>query len=324
MQNVKQYLKENQEIVYQVIQNAFKNNKISHAYLINGSSGSPVLEVAKFLAQSLVCECKTSEYLACEKCISCQKIENHSYADFIFYNGNEFKKEEILFVQNEFNKSAVEKANIKIYIIHLIEKVSSSSLNKLLKFIEEPSSPIVAIFTTNSLSSILPTILSRCQIISLKQFSNQVLSQKLIEENISEEDAIFVSKFNNDFNSSLQLLKNENFSELKEVLQKSLEYIAKQDDQFLIYMQTQGLNFLEKNQFIEIYLDMLEVCLFEALKIKASENESAFLKHYIHELTKLDGLENKIIEIVKTKKDLLSNAIKQLLMDKLLIHLIGW
>ena len=41
-------------------------------------------------------------------------------------------------------------------------------------------------------------------------------------------------------------------------------------------------------------------------------------------LKECDDLENKILQIVMAKKDLFSNANKQLVMDKLLINLIGW
>ena len=51
----KEYLINKQHIVYQVLKNSFKNKKTSHAYIISGSKGSPILDTAIFLAQSLVC-----------------------------------------------------------------------------------------------------------------------------------------------------------------------------------------------------------------------------------------------------------------------------
>lgn len=323
MQKIKSKLQETQPIAYQILQNAFSNKKTSHAYLIHGNNGAPVLEVAKFIAKSFICEHAEEDALACEECLSCQRIENQNYADFIFYDGDNIKKDDILFLQNEFNKSATEKANIKIYIIHLIEKVSIISLNKLLKFIEEPTSSIIAIFTTYSLSSILSTIVSRCQLIQLKPLSSHVLVEKMIQNGILEEDAKLISRFNNDLTSSLQIIQDENYNELKENVAKSLKWICDADDMYFVFMQTQILPFLDKNSFLNIYLDMLEVCLFEAIRCHSSKEIPAFFPTEITDLYQCNDLEKKILAIVNAKKDLLSNANKQLLIDKLLIQLIG-
>ena len=73
---LKEELKQNQPLFYRIIFNEFKNNKIPHAFLLNGKNISQAL---LFLKMSLICE----DIVACEKCIDCQKIKNHQYADII-------------------------------------------------------------------------------------------------------------------------------------------------------------------------------------------------------------------------------------------------
>ena len=133
----KSYLIEKQPIVYQVLKNSFKRNKTSHAYIVNGSKGSPILETAIFMAQSLVCLNKDENNLACEECVNCQKIKNDGYADYKFVLAENLKTDATLSIQHEFNKSSIEKENVKVYIIHQIEKAPISSLNKFVN----PSSP---------------------------------------------------------------------------------------------------------------------------------------------------------------------------------------
>jgi DNA polymerase-3 subunit delta' len=53
-------------------------------------------------------------------------------------------------------------------IIRNIEKASIPALNALLKNIEEPGKNIIFILTAKSIKSVIPTIVSRCQIIKLK------------------------------------------------------------------------------------------------------------------------------------------------------------
>ena len=62
-------LEKTQPMVYHTFVNAIKQDKLSHAYLIKGNEGAPLLEVAKYLAKSLICE--DANPLACNSCMSC-------------------------------------------------------------------------------------------------------------------------------------------------------------------------------------------------------------------------------------------------------------
>lgn len=322
--NFKDYLKEKQHIVFQILKNSFKRNKTSHAYIISGSKGSPVLETAIFMAQSFVCTEKDENNLACEQCVNCQKITKNAYADFKIINGEDLKNDVTLSIQNEFNKSAIERENVKIYIINLIEKAPVASLNKLLKFIEEPNSNIVAIFTSNSVSSILPTIVSRCQVISLKEFMIKDLVEYLIKNDIENDDAWLLSKISNNAEKNLTIIKDESYPSIKQILNDSLTYLANKKDYFIVYIQTTGLKTLKDAFQIELFLDMLEVCLLEAIIKKEDSNYvSNFFDKQISDISKnYDHIDHMINDITKAKIDLLSNANKNLVFDKLLINLL--
>lgn len=324
MNNTKSYLLEKQHIVFQVLKNSFKNKKTSHAYIINGSKGSPILEVATFIAQSLVCSNVDENNLACENCVNCNKIANQSYADFKLLNGEALKTDVTLSIQEEFNKSAIESENVKIYIIHQIEKAPISSLNKLLKFIEEPTSNIVAIFTTNSVSSILPTIVSRCQVISLKEFMVKDLVAYLESNNINSSDAWLISKISNNAEKNLEITQSETFVTLKEILSSTLTNLSKKKDYFIVDFQVNGLKKLNETNETELFLDMLEACLLEAI-IKQEDND--YVPHFydaqINEIAKnYQHIDHMINDITNAKIDLHSNANKNLVFDKLLINLL--
>lgn len=321
---VKQYLKENQKIVFQVLKNSFSSNKTSHAYILNGNKGSNLLDTAIFIAQSLICHHKDEDNLACEECIACQKIKNQTYADFKLIKGEDLKNDITLSIQEEFNKSAIEQENQKIYIIDLIENAPVASLNKLLKFIEDPTSNIVAIFTSNSVNKVLPTIVSRCQVITFKEFKTQDLVDYLLSNGISKDDAYIVSKISNNAEKNLELINHEQYKKVKEYLGNALTYLANKKDYFIVYCQIEFLKNIEDFKMIELFLDMMEVCLLEAI-IKKEDNsyEVKFFKEQIELLSKnYEHLDHMIYDITNAKIDLLSNANKQLTFDKLLINLL--
>ena len=324
MNNTKHYLKEKQHIVFQVLKNSFSKEKTSHAYIISGSKGSPILETAIFMAQSLVCLNTDENNLACEECVNCLKIKNNGYADYKIFNGEQLKTDVTLSIQEEFNKSAIESENVKIYIIHQIEKAPITSLNKLLKFIEEPTSNIVAIFTSNSVSSILPTIVSRCQVISLKEFMIKDLVDFLINNDVVEPDAWLISKISNNAEKNLEVVKSEQFGVIKEVLESSLNTLARKTDYFIVDFQVNGLKKLTESTDIELYLDMLEACLMEAIIYK---EDSHYIPHfYKNQISKISKsfkhIDHMINDITNAKIELHSNANKNLVFDKLLINLL--
>lgn len=320
----KDYLIEKQPVVFKTLKNSYKNHKTSHAYIINGSKGSPVLETAMFMAKSLVCLNKDENHLACEECINCNKIENHTYADFVFVNGENLKTDVTISIQDEFNKSALENENVKIYIIHLIEKAPLSSLNKLLKFIEEPTSNIVAIFTSNSVSSILQTIVSRCQVINLKEFMIKDLVSYLVDNDVLLEDAYLISKISNNAEKNLNIAKSQTYKTVKEICKTSLSLLSKKSDSFIVDFQIDGLQKLQENSDIDLYLDLLQASLMEAIIYKEDNSyEPLFFKEEIIAISKAYmHIDYMINDITTAKIELLSNANKNLVIDKLLINLL--
>lgn len=82
---VGKYLEINQPIIYKTFINSLKEDKLSHAYLLVGDPGTPLKEVATYLAKSLVCD--SPDPLACNNCISCIRIDHNNYPDFVVFDG---------------------------------------------------------------------------------------------------------------------------------------------------------------------------------------------------------------------------------------------
>ncbi|MDY2889024.1 MAG: hypothetical protein SOU19_05585 [Candidatus Caccosoma sp.] len=321
---IKSYLKEKQEVVYKTLKNSFKNNKTSHAYLISGAKGLPILQVAIFMAKSLICNHKDEDGFACLNCIHCKKVDDNSYADLKIISGEQLKTNEVMSLQEEFNKSPLEDGNVKVYIIDLIEKAPIASLNKLLKFIEEPSSNIVALFTTNSVDSILQTIVSRCQIIKLKELYSDDLVNYLISSSFASDDAYLIAKVSNDIEKSVNILNDPKYKDIKQLLKESLNYLKDKNDNFIINFQTKGFKILTTNDEYELFLDMLEACIMQALiKKEDSEYKLNFFNEEILKISKTyNHFDYMINDITNAKIDLVSNANKNLVFDKLLINLL--
>ena len=206
------YLKEKQPIIYQTFTNSLKNHTLSHAYLIVGNPGTPLLETAKFLAKTVLCDDPSP--LACSNCITCLRIESENYPDVITLDGSKatIKKEDVLNIESRFEKTAFETKGIMIYIIHLVENMTLEAVNSILKFIEEPEGEVYAFLTTNNVNNVLPTIVSRCQLLNLKSVDRKEVIQDAIDLSINPEDAELLSCFYNDSELIYELLNDEDES----------------------------------------------------------------------------------------------------------------
>lgn len=105
-------------------------------------------------------------------------------------------------------------SNISFYIIHESDKMNSSAMNKLLKFLEEPNPNIIGLFITSDSNGMLETILSRTQRFSINYKSEKELSEDvtnfidLIHDLNYEKELLFRDKYKSDRPNLNQLLNS--------------------------------------------------------------------------------------------------------------------
>lgn len=149
-------------------------NKVSHSYLIEIDNYEDNLSFIYSFIKQMLCPLKSNDYskLNCGQCNICKLIDEHNYPDLevIEATGAWIKKGQLLELKSEYqNKSLLD--NRRIYIIKEADKLNPAAANTILKFLEEPEDGIIAILLTNNRFNVLDTILSRCQILSLKNNS---------------------------------------------------------------------------------------------------------------------------------------------------------
>jgi DNA polymerase-3 subunit delta' len=265
-------IKQTQSIVYQTLVNAFSSNKINHAFLLSGLKGSPIKESAIYVAQSLVCE--NPSPLACEECLSCLRIANQSYADFIYIDGElgTIKKEEIENLQSSFSKSGVEAKGLKIYIINQLEKATASATNSLLKFLEEPYDDVVGILTTQNQSQVLDTIVSRSQVLRIKTYSKDYLVTELLNSGINQEDVnILVSKYS-DINQILEVMNNTDYPAIKALAIETFTVLVNEPDSLNFFAINQLNPKIADKKSVVLFLDLLETLITDVVKLNIGEN----------------------------------------------------
>ncbi len=171
-----------QDIAVKILKNAIDSNRLHHAILLAGPMGVGKTSTARIIAKSLNCEKGiTSE--PCNICESCVSISKGKNVDVIEIDGASNRKVDDARKIIESIKYPPLKNRYKVYIIDEIHMLTIEAFNALLKTIEEPPDYVKFIFATTAMEKVPDTILSRCQIITLKKIPKHIIKQKL--KNIS-------------------------------------------------------------------------------------------------------------------------------------------
>ncbi len=172
--------------------NAKLQKHLPHALLISGMDGTGKFNFAKKIATSLLCTSPVNN-TSCNKCQSCKTFQSGSNPDYMRIELLE-EKQQISVDQirqlSEFINYTRSFNAYRVILLNPVERMNMNAANSLLKSLEEPASNTIIILVTSNLSKILPTIKSRCQLLTLptpnKNQSVQWVRQKLPKKNAEE------------------------------------------------------------------------------------------------------------------------------------------
>jgi DNA polymerase-3 subunit delta' len=145
---------------------AIKSDLLVHAYLLIGDK-SKMLGEALETAMAVNCLYPVGGY-ACGECLSCRKIRHGNHPDVVIVEprGATLKIDQIREVQRSISFTHFE-GRYKIVIFLDANKMTLEAANSLLKVLEEPPSGTLFILVAENGDNILPTVLSRCQVVKV-------------------------------------------------------------------------------------------------------------------------------------------------------------
>jgi DNA polymerase-3 subunit delta' len=220
-----------QERVKKFFRRVFSEDKLSHSYIFAGKDGIGKSAVAFELAKAL--NCPNNNCGKCSDCKQVLSLQ-HQNLHLVFPLPSVEKGEknpikslsesELEQVKNEISQKAknpyhqisVSKAreiliqsvrnlaselafsipehNYSVVIFFQADKLNQNSANAFLKLLEEPPQKTLFILITESPKTLLPTILSRCQLVRFDLLSEDEIKNYLLEKGFSEEESKKASK----------------------------------------------------------------------------------------------------------------------------------
>lgn len=302
------------------------NNRLSHAFLFTGETGSGKLAVAHYLIQLSVCE--QQQNVPCETCRACRLVKsgNHLNVHAIEPDGQFIKRDQIDQLIHELSKTAREKGR-KFYIVQEAHRMNASSSNALLKFLEEPTSEVTAILLSNQPHALLPTIRSRCQHMTLQPISTDLVKAQLMENQVAESMASTVSRLSSSLDEALELVQEEEFGLARKGVLKLIEALERGTTHALVTAHEHVIPLLKDKTKAERILDLLLFAYRDMVALKANPMSTCTfpdkkaLWEQIAMRSTFEQLTYQLEYIMKARRRLHQNANRTLLMEQLVIEL---
>lgn len=154
--------------VKRLVSDAFASGRFPHALIIQGEKGSGKRTFARLLANAFVCR---AEEKPCGECPACKRAKAGSHPDIRIEEGSGATQSLTVETAKNIILDAYrmpEEADVSVYLLFVENRMPEITQNKLLKLIEEPPANTVFIITITSAESLLPTIRSRSQMVTLR------------------------------------------------------------------------------------------------------------------------------------------------------------
>lgn len=184
-----------------------------HAYLFCGPPGLGRRTLALRFAQALNCPTPLEPGIPCGQCRDCKQIEAMQHADLTVIQaeseGGTLKVDQI----RDSRKTLVLKpymSKFRVALFLRFQEANDNAANALLKTLEEAPSYAVLILTADNPEQLLPTIVSRCEVLRLRPLSVEEVQQGLANRGIEKGRAKLIAHISGGrFGYALRLVEDD-------------------------------------------------------------------------------------------------------------------
>ena len=312
--------------ILKYISSAVENNRVSHAYILNGERGSGKKMLANLFAMTLLGE--TGDNEPCGKCHSCKQAESGNHPDIIRVTHEKPNSISVDDIRTQVNNTVDIKpyqGPYKVYIIPQADMMTPQAQNAILKTIEEPPSYAVFLLLTENAETLLPTINSRCVMLKLRNIKDTLIKKYLMENlEIPDYKADMCTAFaQGNMGRAIMLANSDHFNEIREEAVQLLKHISEMElNEIVAAVKNISVYKLE----ITDYLDIIMIWYRDVLLYKATkEIDKVVFKDQLQSIkeqarkSSYEGIELILESLEKAKARLKANVNFDLVMELLFL-----
>ena len=174
-----------------LLQQHIIRGQVRHAYLFSGPAGVGRRTLALHFAQAINCEQPPSPGNACGVCRTCNQFERLQHPDLSLVQsqdsagepetGGTLKVDQIRTLQQSLALTPYA-APFRIALLPRFEEANDNAQNALLKTLEEAPQKVILLLTVDNAASLLPTIVSRCEVLLLRPMPVEDLAKVMVNK----------------------------------------------------------------------------------------------------------------------------------------------
>lgn len=172
------------------------NGTVRHAYLVAGPPGLGRRTLAIRFAQALNCERPVEAGVPCGECRGCRQIAAMQHADLAVVQadaeGGTLKVDQIREARRTLTLKPYQ-ASYRVALFLRFQEANDNAANALLKTLEEAPSYAVLVLTADNPEQLLPTIVSRCEVLRLRPLKIEEVQNALESRGVQADQAKLVS-----------------------------------------------------------------------------------------------------------------------------------
>ena len=332
-----------QETAKEQLLKAFANERLAHAYLISGEEGLGAEELAIEMSKFVLClrpDKANSE--PCQTCANCKRISSFQHPDVHYYFPvlKSTEDSDILAMLEDKSEELYSKVkvaggslhigdpenpernsirgllreiglrsyegNIKIFIVTYVEEMNQESANALLKILEEPPPQTLYFLTTSQFQALLPTIISRCQLVKLQKIRPDQIENSLLKtHNIESADARIIAKLaNGNYSTALQLLSGDLKNKREFMIQYLIGIVGPRSSSVAEAVDTLLAENKKDKAFVLDILSIMSTWFQDAFYMSHLKEDSAILNSLVINHDKLERIEKFIRNFPRVNVDL--------------------
>lgn len=254
-----------------MLRSSLRNQRLSHAYLFSGPSGTGKRRAAMAFAQAIYCTELDDD--ACGHCIECRKVEhgNHPDLQLVEPDGQFIKIDQIRTLQRDF-AYRTSGARHKVYVIVHADRMTMEAANSLLKFLEEPTHAVVAVLVSDNGHAVLPTLQSRSQWVSFVPMSPKAIYATLKAEGATDALALPAAHLVSGIDAAREIIQLNWFAEIRNVMIKLMKECLNGPASASIAIQTMVIK-TELSDRVDTLLDLLVLWFKDMINVQSGRRE---------------------------------------------------
>ncbi len=325
-----------------------RSRRVPNSLLLAGPEGVGKRQFALEIARSLVCT-QPAEKGPCGACAACRRVDKFVFPrsdkaedfDQVFTSEHPDVGMVIPFRRNvrigairdlekEANFAPYE-ARARVFIIDDADKMADPASNALLKTLEEPAPTSHIFLITSRPDSLLPTIVSRCQVLRFAAVSSAEIERFLIDtRGLITEEATLVSRMARGSVGRAVSCDLEQFRTRREGMLQVLTAAIESGGIVPMFRVSDEMNEARNKDGFEDYLDILESLVHDVWTLRIAGNPARTvnadlaerLTNVAHDARRAD-LERWLAEIESVRRDLTININRKVATDALFVSMAG-